>query len=118
MFFSFKPKPTLLRRPSLPKHHLLLLKVVATTPVEALCRLLARVATRERAAREEMPAVVVEPPTEPRRPKTKPWGVLLNLQLVRCEGRDRVTVPFCVVIMIFWELTPSVPAQDPVLAPS
>ena len=38
--------------------------------------------------------------------------------LVRCEGRDPVTVPFCVVIMIFWKLTPSVPAQDPALAPA
>ena len=101
MFFSCKPKPTLLRRPSLPKRHLLLLKVVATTPAEELRRLLARVVTRERVAWEEMTAAVVDPPTEPRRPKTKPWGVLLTLQLARCEGRDRVTVPFCVVNMIF-----------------
>ena len=83
MFFSFKPKPTLLRSPSLPKLELLMLKVVATTPAEALRRLLAMMAARERSAREEMPAAVVEPPTEPRRPKTKPWGVLLTLQLAR-----------------------------------
>ena len=61
---------------------------------------------------------VVGPPTEPRRPKTKPRGALLILQLARCEGRGRVTIPFCVVIMIFWKLTPSVPAQDPALAPA
>ena len=36
----------------------------------------------------------------------------------RCEGRGRVIVHFCVVIMIFWKLTPSVPAQDPALAPA
>ena len=85
----------------MPKRHLLLLKVVATTPAEALRRLLARLVTRERAAREEMPAAVVEPPTEPQRPKTKPRGALLTLQLARCEGRGRVTVHFCVVILIF-----------------
>ena len=79
MFFSFKPKPTLLRSPSLPKLRLLMLKVVATTPVEALRCLLALMAARERAAREEMPAAVVGPPTEPRRPKTKPRGALLTL---------------------------------------
>ena len=106
MFFSFKPKPTLLRSPSLPKLRLLMPKVVATTPAEALRRLLAMMAARERAA------------TEPRWPKTKPRGALLTLQLARCEGRGRVTVHFCVVIMIFWKLTPSVPAQDPALAPA
>ena len=85
--FSFKPKPTLLRSPSLPKLQLLMLKVVATMPAEALCRLLAMMAARKR--------------TEPQRLKTKPRGVLLTLQLARCEGRGRVTVHFCVVIMIF-----------------
>ena len=79
MFFSFKPKPTLLRSPSLPKLRLLMPKVVATTPAEALCRLLAMMAARERSSREEMPAAVVGPPTEPRRPKTKPRGALLTL---------------------------------------
>ena len=74
MYFSFKPKPTLLRSPSLPKLQLLMLKVVATTPAEALRRLLAMLV-----AREEMPAAVVGPPTEPRRPKTKPRGALLIL---------------------------------------
>ena len=118
MFFSFKPKPMLLRSPSLPKLQLLMLKVVVTTPAEALRRLLAMMAARERSAREEMPAAVVGPPTEPRRPKTKPRGALLTLQLARCEGRGLVTVHFCVVIMIFWKLTPSVPAQFPVLAPA
>ena len=113
MFFSFKPKPTLLRSPSLPKLELLMLKVVAITPAEALRRLLAMLA-----AREEMPAAGVGPPTEPRRPKTKPRGALLTLQLARCEGRGCVTVYFCVIIMIFWKLTPSVPAQDPALAPA
>jgi len=117
VFFSFKPKPTLLRSPFLPKPQLLMLKVVVTTPAEALCRL-QMMAARERAAREEMPVADVGPPTEPRRPKTKPQGDLLTLQLVRCEGRGRVTVHFCVVIMIFWKLTPSVPAQDPALAPA
>ena len=73
-----------------------MLKVVATTPAEVLRSLLAMLA-----AREEMPAVVVGQPTEPRRPKTKPRGALLILQLARCEGRGRVTVHFCVVIMIF-----------------
>ena len=29
-----------------------------------------------------------------------------------------MTVHFCVVLMIFWKLTPSVPAQDPALAPA
>ena len=29
-----------------------------------------------------------------------------------------MTIHFCVVIMIFWKLTPSVPAQDPALAPA
>ena len=72
MLFSFKPKPTLLRSPSLPKLQLLMLKVVATTPAEALRRLLAMMAARERAAREEMPVAVVGPPIEPRRRKTKP----------------------------------------------
>ena len=76
MFFSFKPKPTLLRSPSLSKLQLLMLKVVVTTPAEALCRLLAMLA-----ARDEMPAAVVGPPTEPRRPKTKTRGALLTLQL-------------------------------------
>ena len=118
MFFSFKPKPTLLRRPSLPKLQLLMPKVVATTPTEALCHLLAMMATRERLAREEMPAPVVGPPIEPRRPKTKPRGALLTLQLEMCKGRVRVTVHVCIVIMIFWKLTPSVPAQDPALAPA
>ena len=65
-----------------------------------------------------MPVAVVGPPTEPRRPKTKPRGALLILQLARCEGRGRVSVYFCVVILIFWKLTPSVPAQDPALAPA
>ena len=74
MFFSFKPKPTLLRSPSLPKLQLLMLKVVATTPAEVLRRLLAMLA-----AREEMPAAVVGPPTEPRRPKTQPRWALLTL---------------------------------------
>ena len=74
MFFSFKPKPTLLRSPSLPKLQLLMLMVVATTPAEVLRRLLAMLA-----AREEMPVAVVGPPTEPRRPKTKPRGALLTL---------------------------------------
>jgi len=97
VFFSFKSKPTLLRSPSLPKLQLLMLKVVATTPAEALRRLLAMMA-----AREEIPAAVVGPPTEPRRPETKPRGALLTLQLARCEGRGRVTVNFCVVIMIFF----------------
>ena len=117
MFFSFKPKPTLLRSPFLPKPQLLMLKVVVTTPAEALCRL-QMMAARERAAREEMPAAVVGPPTEPRRPKTKPRGALLTQQLARCEGCGRVTVHFCVIIMIFWKLTPSVLAQDPALAPA
>ena len=90
MFFSFKPKPTLLRSPSLPKLRLLMPKVVATTPAEALRRLLAMMAVRERSA------------TEPRWPKTKPRGALLTLQLARCEGRGHVTVHFCVVIMIFF----------------
>jgi len=44
VFFSFKPKPTLLRSPSLPKLQLLMLKVVATTPTEALRCLLAMMA--------------------------------------------------------------------------
>ena len=108
----------LLWSPSLPERHLLLLKVVATTPAEALCRLLAMIVASERSGREEMPAAVVGPPTEPRRPKTKPRGALLTLQLARCEGRGRVTVHFCVIIMIFWKLTPSVLAQDPALAPA
>ena len=69
-------------------------------------------------ATEEMLMPVVEPPTEPRRPKTKPRGALLTLQLARCEGRGRVTVHFCVVINIFWKLTPSVSVQDPALAPT
>ena len=86
--------------------------MVATTLAEVLRHLLAMMA-----AREEMLAAFVGPPTEPQRPKTKPRGALLTLQLARCEGRGRVTVHFCVVIMIFWKLTPSVPAQDPVLAP-
>ena len=85
MFFSFKPKPTLLRSPSLPKLQLLMLKVVATTSAEALRRLLAMMAMREWSAREEIP-------TEPQRPKTKPRGALLTVQLARCEGRGRVTV--------------------------
>ena len=58
----------------MPKLRLLMPKVVATTPAEALRRLLAVMAAKERSAREEMPAVIVGPPTEPRRPKTKPWG--------------------------------------------
>ena len=87
----------------MPKLRLLMPKVVATTPAEALRRLLAMMAAREWSAREEMPAAVVGPPTEPRRPKTKPRGALLTLQLARCEGRGRVTVNFCVVIMIFLE---------------
>ena len=95
----------------MPELRLLMPKVVATTPAEALHRLLEMMAARERSAREEMPAAVVGPPTEPRRPKTKPRGALLTLQLARCEGRGLVTVHFCVVIMIFWKLTPSVPAQ-------
>jgi len=74
VFFSFKPKPMLLRSPSLPKLQLLMLKVVATTPAEALRRLLAMLA-----AREEMRAAVVGPPTDPRRPKIKPWWALLTL---------------------------------------
>jgi len=102
----------------LPKLQLLMLKVVATMPAEALCRLLAMMAARERAAREEMPVAVVGPPTEPRRPKTKPRWALLTLQLARCEGRDCVSIHFCVVIIFFWKLTPSVPAQDPALAPA
>ena len=118
MFFSCKPKPTLLRSPSLPKLQLLMLKVVATTPAEALRRLLAVMAARDRSAGEEMLAAVVGPPTEPRRPKTKPRGALLTVQLARCEGRGRVTVHFCVVINIFWKLTPSVSVQDPALAPA
>jgi len=73
--FSFKPKPTLLRSPSLLKLQLLMLKVVATMPAEALRRLLAMMAAREQSAREEMPAAIVGPPTDPRRPKTKPWGL-------------------------------------------
>ena len=81
----------------MPKLQLLMLKVVATTPAEALRRLLAMLA-----AREEMPAAVVGPPTDPRRPKIKPWWALLTLQLARCEGRGRVTVHFCVVINIVW----------------
>ena len=93
-------------------------KVVATTPAKVLRRLLAKMAARERSAREEMPAAVVGPPTEPRRPKTKPRGALLTLQLARCVGRGRVTVHFFVVIIIFWKLKPSVPAQDPALAPA
>ena len=56
-------------------------------------------AAREMAT-EEMLMAVVEPPTEPRRPKTNPRGALLTLQLVGCEGRGRVTVHFCVVINI------------------
>ena len=84
------------------KLRLLMPKVVVTTPAEALRRLLEMMAARERAAREEMPAAIVGPPTEPRRPKTKPWGALLTLQLARCEGPGRVTVHFCVVIMIFF----------------
>ena len=83
MFFSFKPKPTLLRSPSLPKLQLQMLMVVATTPTEVLRRLLAMMVARERAAREEMPAAVVGPPTEPRRPKTQPRWALLTLQLAR-----------------------------------
>ena len=59
MFFSFKPKPTLLRSPSLLKLQLLMLKVVATTLAEALRHLLEMMAAWERAAREEMPAAVV-----------------------------------------------------------
>ena len=102
----------------MPKLQLLMLKVVATIPAEALCRLLAMMAARERAVREEMRVAVVGPPTEPRHPKTKPRGALLILQLARCEGHGRVIVHFCVVIMIFWKLTPSVPAQDPALAPA
>ena len=74
MFFNFKPKPTLLRSPSLLKLQLLILKVVATTPAEALRLLLAMLA-----AMEKMPAAVVGPPIEPRRPKTKPRGALLTL---------------------------------------
>jgi len=74
VFFSFKPKPTLLRSPSLPKLQLLMLKVVATTPAEVLRRLLAMLA-----AREEMPATVVGTPTEPRWPKTQPRWALLTL---------------------------------------
>ena len=65
---------------------------------------------------EEMLIAVVEPPTKARRPKTKPREALLTLQLVRCEGRGHVTVHFCVIINIFWKLTPSVSAQDPALA--
>ena len=53
-------------------------------------------------ATEEMLMAVVEPPTEPQRPKTNPRGSLLTLQLARCEGRGRVTVHFCVVINIVW----------------
>ena len=74
MFFSFKPKPTLLRSPSLLKLQLLMLKVVATMPAEVLRQLLAMMA-----AREEMLAAFVGPPTEPQRPKTKPRGALLTL---------------------------------------
>jgi hypothetical protein len=73
----------LLRSPSLLKLQLLMLKVMATMPVEALRRLLATMAASGRAAREEMPAAVVGPPIEPRRPKTKPRGALLILQLAR-----------------------------------
>ena len=102
----------------MPNLRLLMPKVVATTPAEALRRFLAMMAARERAAREEMPAVVVGQPTEPRRPKTKTRGALLTLQLAWCEGRGRVTVHFCVIIMIFWKLTPSVLAHDPALAPA
>ena len=94
MFFSFKPKPTLLRSPSLPNHHLLLLKVVATTPAEPLRRPPARMTAKERAAREEMSDV------EPRPPKTEPWGAPPTLQLARCEGRGHVIVHFCIVIII------------------
>ena len=86
----------------MPKLQLLMLKVVATKPAEVLRRLLEMMAARERAAREEMPAAIVGPPTEPRRPKTKPRWALLTLQLARCEGRGRVTVHFCVVINIVW----------------
>ena len=71
----------------MPKLRLLMPKVAATTPAEVLRRLLAMMA-----AREEMPEAVVGPPTEPRRPKTKPRGALLTVQLARCEGRGRVTV--------------------------
>ena len=49
----------LLQSPSLPKLRLLMPKVAATTPAEVLRRLLAMMATRERSAREEMPAAVV-----------------------------------------------------------
>jgi hypothetical protein len=64
----------LLRSPSLSKLRLLMPKVVATMLAEALCLLLAMMAAREQSAREEMPAAIVGPPTDPRRPKTKPWG--------------------------------------------
>ena len=76
------------------KRHLLLLKVVATAPAESLRRPSARMTAKERAAREEMSDV------EPRHPKTEPWGAPLTLQLVRCEGRGRVIVHFCIVIII------------------
>ena len=52
-------------------------------------------AARELAAKEEMLTAIVEPPTEPRCPKTKPWGALLALQLARCEGRGRAIVHLC-----------------------
>ena len=94
MLFSSKPKPKQLRSPSLLKRHLLLLKVVATAPAESLRRPPARMTAKERAAREEMSDV------EPRRPKTEPWGAPPTLQLARCEGRGRVIVHFCIVIII------------------
>ena len=81
--FSFRPRPMPLRSQSSRKLRL---------PKRDL-------AAREMAM-EEMLMAVVEPPTEPRCPKTKPWGALLTLQLARCEGRGRVTVHFCVVINI------------------
>ena len=83
--FSFRPRPMPLRSQSSRKLRL---------PKRDL-------AVREMAT-EEMLMAVVEPPTEPRCPKTKPQGALLTLQLARCEGRGRVTVHFCVVINIVW----------------
>ena len=75
--------------------HLLLLKVVATAPAEPLRCPPARMTAKERAAREEMSDV------EPRRPKTEPWGgAPPTLQLARCEGRGRVIIHFCIVIII------------------
>ena len=77
--------------------HLLLLKVVATAPAEPLRCPPTRMTAKERAAREEMSDV------EPRRPRTEPWGAPPTLHLARCEGRDRVIVHFCIVIIILGE---------------